>query len=533
MAEAQQAPQQPDVSAGEALMRGAYSGAWQQPRDVVAAGAASLFGGIPFKEALKEAKEASLSGRQGEVKKQRPGYFGGGEIAGNIAMTAMPGLAATKAIGAAAPALSSVPVAGSILSKTAQGIGAAKGLSGVPLSGAIQGGISSLASQGDLSGALPGAIGAGAVGVAGKIAKPISDDVTTAARKGFTKLLEKSDIGLTPAQKTGNRTLELLDSVLQEMPFTATKSRDMSEKQLRKFTAAALKRAGLTGDDISPAIREAAEKSFQSRYGALTSGQSIKIDNDVLSVLSEIETKNLNKLPTNIKPVVESYIDDILNTGGQMSGEAYQAARSQLGQQAKAMSLSDPFTANILRKLRGALDDAAERSLPEAKKGAWRELNRQYANYKLIQKSVSNTSENSLEGLLSPKALLRTIETANKTKGQAGYGDLYNLARAGSGVLADSVPNSGTAQRQLIQGMLTGGGIGLGAGGVTYGITQDPEKAMAAAALSIGAPIAAQKFIQSGIGGQYLTKGLPGASALASKEAKALAAILAAQTGGQ
>jgi hypothetical protein len=454
-------------------------------------------------------------------------------VAGNIASTLAPSNMATSAIGAAAPVLTKAPIAGQALSGLAKGIGASRGLVGIPVSGAVQGGASTLITEGNLSGALPGAAGAGVLGALGKVAKPIGSAGLSAAGKGYNALLEKTGINLTAAQKTGSKTLELIDSVLSTLPFTAGTSRDVTEAQLRKFTSAAMQKAGLTGDDFTPAVREAAENQFNQRYGNLINNEIVNIDQPVLDVVADISAKQIEKLPTNVKPIVQSYMKDIVQSGGQMTGEAYQAARSQLGQQAKSMAISDPFTANVLKTLRNSLDDAADRSLTGPKKGAWRELNRQYANYKTIQKSVSNSSENSLEGLISPKRLLNTIETNNKTKGQKGYGDLYGLARAGSGVLSDSVPNSGTAQRQLIQSMLTGGGVGLGAGGVTYGATQDPYKAIAAALLSVGGPKAAQVFINSNAGKQYLTKGIPGADAIASKQAKTMAALLAAQTGAQ
>lgn len=520
----------PNISGTESLVRGAYSGAFQQPRDVIAAGFATL-GGVPFKEGLAAAKEMSLEGRQGQAKEQNPGYFLGGEVGGNIALTLAPGMAATKAIGAAAPVLSKAPVIGNALSKTAQGISASKGLLGVPLAGAVQGGVSTLASDGDLSGALPGAIGAGAMGAVSKIARPVGTAGLSAAKKGYNAALEKIGVDLTAAQKTGSKTLDLVDSVLASMPFTAGAARDTTEEQLRKFTAAAMSKAGISGDDFTPVVREQAEAAFQKRYGDLINNEIVNIDQPVLDVVADISAKQLDKLPTNVKPIVQSYMRDIVQSGGKVSGEAYQEARSQLGQQAKSMAVSDPFTASVLKNLRNTLDEAAERSLPATKKGAWKELNRQYANYKTIQKSASNASENSLEGIISPKKLLQTVETANKTKGQKGYGDLYGLARAGSSVLADSVPNSGTAQRQLVQSILTGGGIGLGAGGITYGATQDPKAALGAALLSLGGPKAAQALINSPGGKRYLAEGLPGASTLATREAKALAAMLSAQSG--
>lgn len=523
-----QAAQEPQIGKIEALGRGIFYGALQQPRDVAAAGYASLIGGVPFKEGLQQAKEMSLEGSQGAAQKERPGYFGGGQILGNVAMSAVPAAGATRLVGATAPVLSSVPVVGNALSKTAQSIGASKGILGTLGSGAVQGGVQTALTEGDLSGAGPGAIGSGVAGAAGKLLRPIGDDAISAARKGYVEILKKAGIDdLSPAQLTGNKNLELIDSVLAETFPTSGTARKTTEGQLKKFTQEAMKKAGIVADDFSPAVREQTEKLFGQKYKDLIKNEIVKIDDEALGRLVDIETKTLAKLPTNIRPVVESYLKDIVDTGGSLSGEAYQAARSQLSSQAKGLSLTDPFTANVLRDLRNTLDEAADRSLPAAKKGAWKELNKQYANYKVLQKAGSMISQDSLEGLISPSALNRAVETANRTKSQAGYSDLYSLSRAGRSVLADSVPNSGTAQRQLAQQLLTGS-LGLTTGGITYGITQDPQTAVLAASGTLAGPKLAQYLLNTPAARTYFTKGIPGVANVVNPYTKQLAAQLAA-----
>jgi len=522
------------MGAPEALGRGAFYGALQQPRDVIAAGVAAMSPNLTFKDALQSAREMSLEGRQGEAQQQRPGWFTGGQVAGNIAASILPAGAATKAVGAAAPVLSKAPVVGTGLSKLAQGVAASKGLAGVPLAGAIQGGVSTAMTEGDLSGALPGAVGAGVVGAIGKVARPIGEGAVSAARKGYVDVLKKAGIeDLTPGQLTGSPTLELVDSVLANMPFTAGPARKKAEGQLRKFTSAALQKAGQVGDDVGPEARQAIEQQFSQRYGDLINNEMVNIDQPVLDTIADIAAKRLDKLGPS-KPVVESYMRDILGSRsrGPLSGAAYQEARSMLTQQARSMAQSDPFTANVLRDLRGALDKAAERSLPAAKKGAWSQLNKEYANYKAIQKAASTISDDALEGILPPSALNRAVENANKTKGQAGYGDLYGLGRAGRAVLADSIANSGTAQRNLVQQILTGGGFGLGAAGITGVTTGDPYAALGVgAAATFGGPRLAQALLNSRAGQQYFTQGIPVVNQLATKRAKDMAALLAAQAG--
>lgn len=524
----EQLPQKDRISGLEALGRGAFYGALQQPANVIAAGVSSLIypEGGNFSSYLDDATRMSMEGRTGQAKEQRPGYFTTGEIGGNIAMTAIPAAKATSLVGKAAPVAAKAPLIGKSLEATAKGIGASRGLVGVPAAGAIQGGVQSLMTQGDLSGVAPGAIGAGVVGSVGKIARPIADDAISAARKGYTKTLQSIGIDdLTPGQLTGGSNLQLVDSTLDQMLPTAGAARQKAEGQLRKFTQAALKKAGIEADTFTPEVREAAEAQFNQAYSELIENTNVKIDDKLLQKVVDVYDKNINKLPTNTRPIVQSYIDDILDAGNGLNGKAYQVARSQMSRQANSMVNSDPFTAGVLKDLRGALDDAAERSLPEAKQGAWRELNKKYANFKVLTKAISRPSENSLEGLLSPSALNSVIETANKTKSTKSYSALYDLARSGRAVLADNVPNSGTAQRMLAQQLLTAGASGGAIGTGTYAATQDPEAALAAAlAGTLVAPKASQMFLNSKAGQMYFTKGIPGLNLLVTPTAKQLGA---------
>lgn len=468
-----------------------------------------------------------------EASRENPVLSTGAELGGQIIATKNPAALATKMIGATAGTLSKIPLAGRALSNVAKGIGSSKGLVGVPLAGAVQGGVFSGLTEGDLSGVVPGAIGAGAVGAIGKIARPIAENVASAARKGYVATLGQEGVkDLTAAQQTGARTLEVLDSVLASLPFTSGKSAKLSESQLRDFTKAALSKAGISANDISPAVRQQAENMFNTRYDSMFGGQVVKFSGERMKDIADIQKSMVNKLPTNVKPVVKSYIKDIVNSKGVMDGLAYQQARSQITTQARSMAVSDPFTANVLKKVRNVLDDAARESLPTAAKGALDKLNREYANYKIIQKAASSLSKDSLEGVLTPTALSSAVEMANKAKSQAGYGDLYDLSRAGRAVLADSVPNSGTAQRLLVQGLLTGGG-GAVVGGGTYAATGDPQQALTAAALAIGGPSAVQYFINSPAGKTYLTSGIPGLRALGTPDAKMLAAMLSSSLAGE
>lgn len=519
---------EPSVGRAEAAARGAFYGAVQQPRDVIAAGYARLFGDVPFEEGLQMAREASLEGDQGKAMQERPGYFTGGQIAGNIATTLLPAAGATKAISATAPALSKIPVVGNVASNIAKGIGASKGFIGVPAAGAVQGATSTLMTEGDLSGALPGAVGAGVIGAAGKVARPVAAGAISKARQGYTNVLRNIGIDdFTPGQLTGSKNLETIDAALGEMLPTASAARNKAESQLRKFTKAALAKAGINADEFTPEVREMAEAQFGKKYGELFKGLKVKIDDQAIDDLSNVISKQIEKLDVNQKPLVNAYLRDILQNRN-LSGEAYQAARSELTQ--RANSMSDKFTGNILRDIRNTLDKAAERAMPESKKGLLSKVNKEYSNFKILQKAASGLSQDSLEGIVPPLALSRAVETANKTKGMKGYGDLYELSRAGRAVLADKVPNSGTAQRMLAQQLLTAGALSGGIGGGIYGYTQDPSLALTGAAATLALPKLSQLLLNSPAAQSYFTSGIPVVRQISTPTARNLSAILAAQS---
>jgi len=122
--------------------------------------------------------------------------------------------------------------------------------------------------------------------------------------------------------------------------------------------------------------------------------------------------------------------------------------------------MSDPQQAEAYRGIRDALDNAMDRSIAAtnpADAGLWATVRNRYANYKDLEKAAGAAGEAAAEGLISPAQLKSAISSGNRRGGYVrGEGDLAELARAGVGVMTP-LPQSGTAPRQLIQGLVTGG----------------------------------------------------------------------------
>jgi hypothetical protein len=77
-----------------------------------------------------------------------------------------------------------------------------------------------------------------------------------------------------------------------------------------------------------------------------------------------------------------------------------------------------------------------------------------------------------------------------------GRGDLNDLVRVGQKFVKPQIPDSGTAQRNLYQSLLTGGGgAGVGAGSA-YATGHDPVQGALYGAGATGAALAAPRLAQ-------------------------------------
>ena len=116
-----------------------------------------------------------------------------------------------------------------------------------------------------------------------------------------------------------------------------------------------------------------------------------------------------------------------------------------------------------------------------------------------IEKAMAKVGGSS--GDISPAALRTAVAMQNPKTYVRGDGALNDLARVGESFLKNQVPDSGTAQRSAMQGLLTGNmgmaGIGALAGGASYAGGADPSTAAAMAGLGLLGPRGAQSLLNS------------------------------------
>jgi GH24 family phage-related lysozyme (muramidase) len=314
------------------------------------------------------------------------------------------------------------------------------------------------------------AAGAVASKVMGTFLNPVANKLSKEEAANASKLMSEG-VNLTPAQRTGSAALGKMEAGFNDLPFTAGKQRDITEGQMQQFTQAVLKRAGINAEKATPDVLEAASKEIGDTFKRLSQANGVKIDAPLLRDIGAVRKDVVRRLGKDDSKTVLSYLDDIMlqrKTGKPIAGDVYQNTRSKLTKLAKAKTNTDPLIAGAYRDVRNALDAAAERSLPANAKGAWADVRDRYAVYKTIDKAMTTTGDNAVSGYISPTSLLNAVKVGN-TGYARGYGQLNDIARAGKDIVASKVPDSGTAGRQMVQNLLTGGAF-LGAGAAAGGI---------------------------------------------------------------
>jgi len=416
----------------------------------------------------------------------------GGGITGNIAGNAML-FAPTAAI----------PGAGTL--PGAAVIGAA--------SGAVQPvGKDESRSANAMVGGLMGAGGQLAGRVVGRGLKPISSRLGPEEAQ-LAQAAGREGIPLTAGQQTGSRPLQIAESVMENLPMTSGSQIAAREAQQRAFTAAALRRAGIKGDSAGGRVLSEQKQFLGSALGDIAENSKLSFDDMLTTKLNRIAQDARQHLP----PAAAAKIDDSINAvfsqvgeGNAMTGTNYQGWREPLRQLAKGGDAEGHSYGQIRR----ALDEAFGAQVADP---AWPDLSRQYANLKTITQAMGGPGNLPATGQIPPSQLGAALSNSIGREGKAlGRGDLNELSRIGQTFVKDQIPNSGTAQRQMIQSLLTTGGGGVGGASLGFGgalaTGNDPWEAAAYGGALGGAAMLTPKVIQSLMnspaGVKYLTTGI-------------------------
>jgi hypothetical protein len=356
-------------------------------------------------------------------------------------------------------------------------------------------------------GGVSGLFGQGVGNMIGRAIRPVQSTLNGEEARLAAEAAQRG-IPLSPGQATGSRPLQVAESVLENLPFTSAPQLAQKQAQQTAFNRAVGSTFGSTDEAITPQVLGQARTRIGQRFTDLASRNTLQADNALMTSLSQVDDNARRYLTPDVGHVVLNRIDDVLARidNGQMSGTAYRNLDSELGRAMRGTSNGD--LRNAVGDLRGALREAMDRSISGADQAAWRDARREYASLM----TVAPLAAKSETGDISGRTLLNAANAGNKSAKFGAPSELAELGRIGRAFVADNIPNSGTAQRQLIQSLLTGGG-GAGIGAVGAAATgNDPLKGAGIGLGVTGAglltPRLMQAMMNSEAGRAYLTRGL-------------------------
>jgi hypothetical protein len=297
----------------------------------------------------------------------------------------------------------------------------------------------------------------------------------------------KYGINLTADQLGGNPGAKLFRSTSDSLPFSGAGS-DIANTQAQ-FNAAVSRTIGENSAKLTPDVMNSANDRIGQAFDDIASRNSLKVDpqleNNLQNTMSEAgknldgsELKQLNNIFDNV-------FDKVDSSTGAMDGTAYRAIVSKGGALGRALSSNDSNVAHFAGQIKGALDDAFERSISPDDAGAYAAAKQQWGNLKTIEANVAQNGGN-----VSPSRLASDINNSKFSKNATAYGeggDLGELATIGQKFMKPP-QSSGTAERLASLGGL--GAIGAGGNALLTG-------SLAGAAQGLGvvpAVLAANRF---------------------------------------
>jgi hypothetical protein len=391
-----------------------------------------------------------------------------GDIAAAGAARALPALApvAQGANALLQGTLTGTSTAGNVLARG----------SSLAASGALQGGAAgallsgqsddSLGSQvlrgagaGAIAGPVAGALGAGAGAILGK-AGGVDADIAQLAQLAR----DKYGIPVTAPQMSGNSLVRIADDQLSKLPFSGAGG--VSAAAQTAWQKAVINEMGETATRATPAVMSRAATRIGGVFNDVAARTNVNVDNAMVNDLARIETE-AGKAPLGAEgqAAIKSQIDNVVGAAAQgngtLTGDAYQQLTRAGSPLQRAESAADPNVRYYAGQVRDALDGAFQRSAAPADQAALTQARAQYR----AMKTIEDLAEKSPAGDLSPALLMGQVRNASSkfdgsTSGMAytGGGNLGDLARIGQQFLKPP-PNSGTADRMLVNSLLGGGAV--------------------------------------------------------------------------
>jgi hypothetical protein len=317
-----------------------------------------------------------------------------------------------------------------------------------------------------------GAVGAAAgEGATKMLAAPLKSALNP-VQKALARKAESLGISLDSAQKSGNRTLNYIDSALGDMPLTAGAQKLKNETQRNQVNRAVARSFGADTSELTSELFKHHQGVIGSEMNDIAGRTAIALNdeliNGLVNTVKQISDESID--PAKLK-LVKNMVRELLlaQKDGAIPGTIYRKFNTKLARIIETRSKSgDGDLVHDLGRLKEIVDDAAAKSMDPEDLSRFGELRGRYSNLKTAERSYNETS--------GELVLSRLRNQINKGKGQQDLGDIAKISDA----FLRPPQNSGTAPRNQIMSWLgnpltaAGGyaldpmaGIGLGLGAVT------------------------------------------------------------------
>lgn len=295
------------------------------------------------------------------------------------------------------------------------------------------------------SGPLTGAV----MGKLGLSRQPAAAGVGQASRAATepARVLEDAGVPLDEAQRGGGRFMQMLRSAVANHPATADRSVRFAEGQQKAFNRAVLRSIGENADEATQQVMGSAYRRIGSVFNNIGK-QGAAFDDALQSEIATIIDDASRTVPESAMAPVTRNVDDILaavDDAGRIGGEQFVKIRSHLSE------LSDNAdVGRIADRLESALLGALERTHP-GQKQVLQDAVDQWRSMRIIQQAIGKGAERDISPLRLSNAIGARANQAMSVYGMGGDQNLVRLAQAGRSVLPQSLPDSGTVPRGLMQ----------------------------------------------------------------------------------
>jgi len=308
---------------------------------------------------------------------------------------------------------------------------------------------------------------------------------------------------LGAGELTDNPSARTIINQLERLPFSGASARKAANNDA--FSRAAYAEAGEMVDKVTPDTFGAAKSRIGQSFTDLAERNSLNIDRQLVDELSVIRDDASRLAAGDTGRVVSNWIDELVgkaDANGVIPGKAYKSFDSKIG----AVIRGGGENAFYLGQVRDSVRRAMDKSISPQDAAAWRQANKQYGVLKTLEPLAAANN-----GAIPPTRLLQAVTNTKSAKARVASGNGGNLARlARVGQLMKSAPDSGTADRALVNLGVLGGLYGAQETGI-----MKPETALAiggALALNRGGLSAANRLANNPQAIQGLARQISNAS---------------------